>query len=339
MRPDRPYEGLPLTREKAWSADPNDRPVGLWLWAGKAAGAPDATDDGSAAHAVIVGVPFDGAVIGRPGARGGPAAVRAAVGRLATYDPATDLDLAEWLRVCDAGDVEVVRGDAAETHRRLEAVAAAVARRSVPVIIGGDHSISYGSVRGVAAAHGTLGVLQFDAHHDVRELRDGRISSGTPFRRLLEDEPRRIDPARFVQVGIAPWRNSPVYTRFVLDQGIQIVSSGEVHARGIDVITGRALERVSPHGEPFFVSFDLDVLDAAHAPGVSAPTSGGLAVHQAAVAVRAAARHPACVGLDLVELAPMLDPSGRSAQAAAMLVLEFLGGLAERVRFQQGGRE
>lgn len=316
--------GLPLVPAGTGSADPNDAPVGAWVHTTGAAGA----------DVVVIGVPFDGAVIGRPGARGGPAAVRAALAGLQTCDPAAGLDLAAWLRVVDAGDVAAVPQDPAETHRRLEAVVARVAQGALPLILGGDHSISYGSVRGTAAAHGTLGLLQFDAHHDVREVRGGVISSGTPFRRLLDDDPRRIDARRFVQIGIAPWRNSPVYARFVRDQGIHVAGSGEVHQRGIEAVVGRALERVSPHGEPFFVSFDLDVIDAAFVPGVSAPTPGGLTVPQAAAALRAAGRHPACVGLDLVELAPALDPSGRSAQVAALLVLEFLAGLAERARLE-----
>lgn len=332
MKADHTPAGLPLVAAGTSPADPNDTPVGAWIRAADPAGRAPVD-----AHVVIVGVPFDGAVMGRPGARGGPAALRAALAGLSTYDAPADLDLAAWLKVADAGDVAAAPQDPAETHRRLEAVVARLARGSVPVILGGDHSISYGSIRGAAAVHGTLGVLQFDAHHDVREARDGLINSGTPFRRLLDDDPRRIDPRRFVQVGIAPWRNSPVYTRFARGQGIHIVGSGEVHQRGIDAVMGQALERVSPQGEPFFVSFDLDVVDAAFAPGVSAPTPGGLTPPQAAAALRAAGRHPACVGLDLVELAPVLDPSGGSARMAAVLVLEFLAGLAERVRLQGRG--
>ena len=116
------------------------------------------------------------------------------------------------------------------------------------------------------------------------------------------------------------------------------MGAAEVHSRGIQAVAAEALERVSPAGEPFFVSFDLDVLDTPAAPGTSAHSPGGLTTFQAAAALRAAGRHPGCVGLDLVELAPALDPSGRSAEVAAVLVLEFLAGLAERARLQGRNR-
>lgn len=303
--------------------DPNDKLFAYWCRASTVV--PPTTD------LVLLGVPFDGAVLGRPGARGGPAAIREALAPRTIWDPLTGVDLADKLQVLDAGNVKVAPHDTAETHRRTEeAVAAITAAGASPVVLGGDHSISYATVRGMARGQGAgpVGILQFDAHHDVRETYDGFISSGTPFRRLMEDDPCWVDPGAFVQIGISPWRNSQAYTEYLLERGATIIGAGEFHDRGVEATMGQALSIVGEPGAGFIISFDLDVLDGPYGQGTSAPSPGGLTPYQAFRAVRMAAAHPACLGMDVVELAPNLDRDGWTAAAAAALVLEFMAGRA-----------
>lgn len=283
--------------------------------------------DPSGAHVALIGIPFDTTVIGRRGAREAPGAIRRALLRMTAFDLESGVDLAGILRLADFGDIAVVHTDVCETHQRVAAVIAEVVRRGIrPLVLGGDHGLSYATIRGVREGLGEkpIGVIQFDAHHDLREPLEGEITSGTPFRRLLEEG--ILQGRHLVQIGLLGGRNSRAYYEFARQQGLYILPAARVHQADLESIVQEAFEHATPGTAGFWISFDMDVFDAAYAPGVSAPSPGGLTAFQGLTMVRQLAAHPACLGMDLMETAPPLDSDGRTVALAAAIAYQFLVG-------------
>lgn len=261
-------------------------------------------------HAVgLIGLPDDHGVRlnnGRPGAARGPDAFRRA---LAGYGSARPDGLA-WPAVVDVGDVRPAGDDLHATHERVtEAVGAVVDAGLFPVAIGGGHDLTYPVVRAVHARTGLDAGVYFDAHLDVRE-QDG---SGMPFRRIVED----CGIGTLHVHGLDRLANSDEHVRWFGSHG------GRIDAFGA--------EGDWPDGD-LFVSLDLDVIDQAHAPGVSAGNPCGWTPGQAERWVRAAGRRERVRCFDIMELSPEHDASGRTARLAARLFLAFLAGYAERRR-------
>lgn len=259
------------------------------------------------ARAAILGLPDDEGVRlngGRPGAQGGPQALRAALARYGAAEAALN---PAFPATCDAGDV--VSGQTLEeTHARVLAAAGALHERGiVPVGIGGGHDLTFPFVHAAANAHGPLEVVYLDPHLDVRAER----GSGMPFRALVE-----AGAARGLHI-----------------QGYSAFANSREHRAWFDEAGGR-VDDLQPDGSwpagPLAVSLDLDVIDQAFAPGVSATNPCGWCPARASAWVRAAGRHPGVVCFDIMELNPAFDPHGRTARLAAHLLLEFVAGLAER---------
>lgn len=246
---------------------------------------------------------------GRQGAAEGPRAFRAALARYGAADaPGPDRPL-----VFDAGDVVGVPGEdlAAMHHRVTDATKAMLDLGLLPVAIGGGHDLTYPFVRAVAArvGHPMVGVY-FDAHLDVREA----VGSGMPFRRLIDD-----GSARSLHV-----------------HGLDRLAADQAHLHWFQAHGGHAEFDTTPD-DPWpegdlFVSLDLDVIDQAHAPGVSAMNPAGWSAQEAQRWVAAAGRHPRVCCFDIMELSPPHDENGRTARLAAHLFLTFLRGLGERPR-------
>jgi len=264
----------------------------------------------------LFGLPFDGAVIGRKGARLGPAAIRAQLRKLKPDGPARWRDLGDARMPDDArsrsegNDVPQHGGVVAAGEVAREAMKAAIATGGFPVALGGDHSLTYGLVRGAVDALGDVSVLNLDAHLDVRLATPP--NSGTSFRRLVED--KIVDPRRIAEVGIRPFANSPKYLSWARTSGIRVVEADQL-AKFEDAL--RALP------DPLYVSLDIDVLDETAAPGVSAPTPGGLTTTQLFAILRALQRRRV-VAMDVVETCPPLDQDERTARAAAYAVLSMV---------------
>jgi formiminoglutamase len=255
----------------------------------------------------LLGLPDDTGVRlnhGRTGAAGGPKAFRTALARYGAADPAAGpLPL-----VFDAGDI-MPTGSLEKTHERVtETTAALLDRGLFPIAIGGGHDLTFPFVRAVAAKHPGLAGVYFDAHLDVRET----AGSGMAFRRLVED----CGVSALHLHGFRPLVNSREHLDWFRDHG------GRTHLDG----TKPAL----PKAKDFFASFDLDVLDAAHAPGVSAMNPAGWTVSEAEAWVRACGSDPRVRCFDLMELNPAHDPDGRTARVAAHLFLTFLAAFARR---------
>ena len=252
----------------------------------------------------LLGLPDDTGVKlnhGRPGAAGGPTAFRAALARYGADQP-------EYPAVYDAGDVRPGR-TLEETHARVTSATTALLKAGLfPVAIGGGHDLTFAFVRAVAQCHPRPTGVYFDAHLDVRET----TGSGMPFRRLVED---CGVPALHLH-GFRPLVNSREHLTWFRTHG------GVIHPEAGPVSLPRA--------KHLFVSFDLDVLDASQAPGVSALNPAGWLVQEAEVWVHACGANPAVRCFDLMEFNPKHDVDGRTGRVAAHLFLAFLAGFATR---------
>ena len=260
----------------------------------------------------LLGVPYDASSSYRRGPAGGPAAIRAAWDRAREYSnlhTESGLNLGAPGLLRDAGDVAV--GDAAETRTAVEArVAELLAAGERPLILGGDHSITYPVLRAMRAAHGPLEVLHFDAHPDLYPVYEGdRYSHACPFARALEDGLI----SRLVQVGIrsATPPQLALVERYAVEQ-IPMKDWGRPMGLFFD--------------GPVYISFDLDVLDPAFAPGVSHPEPGGLTTREAIGLLQKV--HGEVVGADLVECNPSVDAHGQTAAVAVKLIKELAAVLA-----------
>jgi agmatinase len=271
-----------------------------------------------------IGVPTDSAVSYRSGARFGPEAIRAASILLRDHNPATGIDVTAALSMVDGGDAPVVPGYHELTLERLQRHLAPVYRAGIlPLLLGGDHSLTMAEMRALAEVAGPISVVHFDAHGDVLDDYYGvKHFHGTMFRRAVEEG--IVDPSRSVQAGM----RGSVHP--------DDVTAGE--ALGYDVIWWPDLAEMSPaaFGErvrrrvgdhPVLVSFDIDFLDPAYAPGTGTPEIGGPTSYQAIRLIRALGPLD-YRGLDVVEVAPAYDHGDITSHAAAVIAYELLGQVA-----------
>lgn len=292
-------------------------------------------DSDKKADIALLGIPYDTSVMGRRGCKFGPKGVRDALVFSDLYDAGLDMDLSTDFAVVDYGNVDVMQTDVLETHRRVELVVSEIYKTgATPVIIGGDHSLAYPDIKAlINSIGGKVGVINIDGHLDVRVSHHGEISSGTPFRRLMEEPKERpLDPKNFVELGINGWLNSRFYMDYCRKQGIRVIPAREVHKRGIEDAVTEALERAGDGTDAIFLSIDIDGLDLSCAPGTCAPNAGGLLSYQALEAVWMIGQHPKARGMDILEVAPDLDSVGVTSIMASALVMNFLGATKKRLR-------
>jgi agmatinase len=268
---------------------------------------------------VVWGVPFDGATSNRPGARFGPQAIRRA-SAIFDGDPQYPfgLDPFAHLVVVDYGDCAFDYARPGEIRAAIERQAAAILAAGAHLIsLGGDHFVTFPLLEAHAARHGMLGLVQFDAHQDTWEDHEGRVGHGSFITRAV----RRglIDPARSVQIGIR--------TQAPADYGIDVIDAQSFDTLGTTAIIERVRRRVG-HG-PAYLSFDIDCLDPAFAPGTGTPVSGGLSSREA-FAILSGLGDLDWRGMDVVEVAPAYDHADITAIAAATVVQRHLGALALR---------
>jgi agmatinase len=273
----------------------------------------------------LLGVPYDGGVSYRSGARFGPRAVREQSSLIRPWNPVLKVHPFERLRVADCGDVDVVPISIERTHAAIEArIAAVVAAGARPLCVGGDHSITLPILRALARRHGPLGVVHFDAHPDTwDEYFGSKLFHGTPFRRAVEEG--CIDTRRMIQVGIRGPLYGPEDFAFHEQHGIEVLRIEPIKEQGLAWAAGR-LARL--RGGPLYCSFDIDALDPAYAPATGTPEVGGLTSWEALTLVRSLAG-TSLVGADVVEVSPPYDGPGQiTALLAANLAFEILSVLA-----------
>jgi len=275
----------------------------------------------------VVGAPTDELVSNVPGTRFGPRAIRAAMPTTA-YHLETRVDWSELLRVVDYGDAPVVPADAAASHRAIEETVAEVAGAgAIPVVLGGDHSITEPGLRACAAVHGPVGLVHFDAHTDTASSLYGQeLSHGTPMYRLVEQG--HVTPERYIQIGLRGYWPEEAEFRWQAERGITSFLMPDVTRLGIDRVVERTIE-IAGAG-PVFLTVDIDVLDPAFAPGTGTPEPGGMTPADLFSACRTLAAQLGLVGVDVVEVAPT-GLADRTALAADRVVREVLSGLALKV--------
>ena len=274
----------------------------------------------------LVGVPYDGAVEARSGARQGPRQIRDMSSMMRAIHHVTRINPYELCRIADVGDVpfsrifnvEASHADIKDFFGRLHHAGI------IPLSAGGDHSITLPIMRAIAAER-PVGLVHIDAHTDCcDEEMSSKYSHGTPFRRAVEEG--ILDPKRTIQIGIRGAANSSECWDFGPKHGMRIVYIEEFHKLGAE----RTIAEIrSVVGEgPTYVSFDIDSIDPSLAPGTGTPEIGGLTTIEAQALIRGL-RGLNLVGADVVEVAPPFDPSGNTALIAATIMFEILCNLAE----------
>ena len=299
----------------------------------------DVGDPGSMAGAdvVIVGAPFDGGTSHRPGTRFGPQAIRT-TDYLAHDGSRPSLALRtdglRDLRVLDAGDVEMFSGDVVTSLGALRTAVAAVVRAgAIPVVLGGDHSVTYADASGVAdvLGAGRVSMLHFDAHADTGDIEFGSLwGHGQPMRRLIESGALRGD--RFLQIGLRGYWPPPETLDWMAAQRMRSYEMTEIGHRGLGACLTEAFGIATDDCDEVFLSVDIDVCDPGHAPGTGTPEPGGLTARELLDSVRRICLELPVVGVDVVEVSPPYDSAEITAALANRVVLEALSAIARRRR-------
>ena len=280
----------------------------------------------------VLGAPFDDGTSHRPGTRFGPGAIRAADdgGRGGRPHMTLGIDPLEVMRVVDYGDIAAAPGDLARSHEalvgRLREILGAGA---MPLVLGGDHSLSLPTLRVLAERYGADGyaVLQLDTHADTAdELYGVRVSHGTPFRLACEEG--ALIGGNIVQVGLRGTWPGPDLFEWMRSAGFRWHTMYDVVERGLTTVLREAVEQVAAAAPRAYLTVDIDVLDPAFAPGTGTPEPGGLTTRELLWAVRLAGMELDLCAADVVEVSPPYDQAGITALAAERVALEILAGIA-----------
>ena len=275
----------------------------------------------------LYGVPFDGGVTNRPGARHGPREIRNQSSLMRAINHATRVNPFELCSVADVGDVRFA--EVYDNEKCMNDVEAFVQRildaGAVPLAAGGDHSITYPVFRALASPDAPIGMIHIDAHTDTwGPFRGSKFHHGSPFR-LATDE-GLLDPKRTIQIGIRGAQNWADGWQYSEEKGMRVVFIEEFAEIGVDAVIAEARKVVGDG--PTYISFDVDGLDPVYAPGTGTPEVGGITTREANNLLRGF-RNLNLIGGDVVEVAPPFDPSGNTALVGATLMYEILCLLAE----------
>lgn len=285
---------------------------------------------GKDCRAVLLGVPFDGGATLQPGGRHGPAAARAQSALLPGYCPHAGLDVFETLKAVDGGNVCASPFSMSLTHEAIEAeVGALAAAAATPFLVGGDHSITLPALRARARYCGPLALVHFDAHSDTSSgaVWGTPAHHGTCLRQAIEEG--LIERGALVQIGLrGPHKDSGEHD-IARAHGACIVTPDDVIDRGWRFAVSQVWRRCE--GKPLWISFDVDAVDPAHAPGTGTTVPGGLSSREARALLRGL-RDLSLVGMDVVELCPPLDTRDMTARLVAHLLFEGLSLAASRVK-------
>ena len=269
----------------------------------------------------FVGVPFDIGTSNRAGARFGPRQIRTESCLIRPYNMATRAAPFDSLQVADIGDIAINTFNLQKSVAIIEsAYDEILAADCKPLTLGGDHTISLPILRALKKKHGPVGIVHVDAHADINDHMFGeRIAHGTPFRRAIEEG--LIEPTRMVQIGLRASGYEADDFDWPREQGVRVVQAEECWYKSLAPLMAEVREQLGTG--PVYLTFDIDGLDPAYAPGTGTPEIGGLSVHQGLEIVRGC-RGLDLVGGDLVEVAPAYDSSGNTALVAANLLFEML---------------
>lgn len=275
--------------------------------------------------AALIGAPLSKPSISHSGACFAPKTIRAMLDAYSTYAITEEHDMKESI-LYDCGDITMHVTDIKESHARIAKTLESLTKTNsqmVPIVLGGDHSISFPSISGFASSKGKVGIIQFDAHHDLRNLEDGGPSNGTPFRSLLENDV--ITGKQLVQIGIRNFSNAQTYHEYAKEHGVTVYTMQHVRERRIKDIIRESIELLRHQGvTSIYVSVDMDVLDQAFAPGCPAIGPGGMDSTTLLDAMAVLGEEPLVAGMDIVEIDPTLDFRDMTSRVAAQVIMSFL---------------
>lgn len=283
---------------------------------------------GKESEFAVIGVPLSKPSISHSGASFAPDKIRAALQSYTTYAGEAGMELTDL--ILDFGDVYMNPTDVIGNQERIvEGMSDVFSSEAAKhwMILGGDHSISYASIKAFAQKQ-TVGVIQFDAHHDLRNTADGGPTNGTPFRRLLEDG--IIDGGHLVQMGIRDFMNAAAYEGYATKHGVSVYTMGDVDAVGVTEILQREINRLAEKVDVIYLSIDMDVLDQAYAPGCPAIGPGGMDSKTLLEGVLFAAKQEKVRAMDMVEIDPTIDFRNMTSRVAAYVMLQFMKGKTEK---------
>lgn len=291
-------------------------------------------DDVANIDAAVFGVPYDGAVSNRPGARYGPSAIRAASGwwaylseykgELTNMRTGDQVDFDDF-SIADTGDVPLFPMDRETTAESITAHAATLASQTFPVMLGGDHYCTFPAVRGFAdgTAHDRIGFVQIDAHTDTVSESPvfGTDFHGSSTARIA-DLPN-VDYRSVSQVGIRGYE-SPAFFEFADESGLNLFTMGDIENHGITTVIENAVEAAAQDTDAVYVTFDIDSVDPGFAPGTGTPVPGGLTPHQALKVMTVLGSHNSVSAVDMMEVAPRYDVNAGTERLAAYLLVKLL---------------
>lgn len=287
------------------------------------------------ADVVIVGAPIDSGTSHRSGAKFGPQAIRG--GDYLPHDGerphlALRIDALKTMKVVDAGDLDMPGRDLVKSLETLAVATEKISRAgAIPVILGGDHSVTSADVAGIAHHRGLgkISMIHFDAHADTADDENGAlVGHGTPMRRLIESGAVRGD--RFLQLGLRGYWPDAKVLDWMRDQGMRSYEMTEIHHRGLNTVLDESFATLMDGCDGVFLSVDIDVVDPGMAPGTGTPEPGGMTSRELLESVRRICLELPVVGLDVVEVAPAFDNADITAILANRVVLEALSAIAKR---------
>ena len=272
----------------------------------------------------IIGLPFSKSSISLSQAAEAPKTIRTCLSSYSTFSGEEDHDYNN-IRILDFGDVITHPTDLEETLKRLhtsvnEIIGTSACERYI--MLGGDHGVSFPSIRAFGENFGRVGVIQWDAHHDLRNIEDGGRTNGTPFRSLIEGD--YLKGEDLVQIGIRDFSNAKKYHDYALEKGIAVYTMRDVEQEGIVSIVKKEVVRLSQQVDFIYLSVDMDVVDQAFAPGCPAIGPGGITSRELLSSISEAARHPKVKAMDIVELDPSKDVRDMTSRLAAHVILRFM---------------
>jgi agmatinase len=282
-------------------------------------------------RAAIYGIPWDSTSISRTGANYGPRGIRDVSCQFTSYNATFDFDLLEAVNPVDCGDSNVILPNAERTFASAEAdIAEILSAGALPVILGGDHSVTIPAVRAVKKAVGDPGLVLVDMHLDTAvDVGGETLNHCCPISRAVD---AGFDPEKIILIGISGWMNPKSELAYCREHGITVVWLEDIWERGTEAVARQALE-VAGAGDGIYLSYDVDSLDGAYAAGTCCPSPGGLSNREAIELVRGICRD-GLIGVDVVETAPGLDGDTTSTTAliAGRLAIEAMASHAGMTR-------
>ncbi|HUG14601.1 MAG TPA: agmatinase family protein [Thermomicrobiales bacterium] len=277
---------------------------------------------------VILGAPYDGGATFRPGTRFGPQAMRRISSLTRGYNPTMGVDLDEQLTIVDAGDISVIPSNLEKTFDQIaKAVSYAAEREVFPIVLGGDHAIGYPDVRGLAPyIDGNIGIIHFDRHSDLSEYALDERMHGSPFFHATNIP--NAPATNLVQIGIGGWTSSRDGMKIARDRQATVITMSDVDRYGVNRVIEYALEIAWKNAKAVWISFDVDSVDPAFAPGTGTPVPGGFLPREVLAMIGGIARE-GLAGMEVVEVSPPYDVSDITALLGVHAILDCLGALVQ----------